>query len=130
MRQGIISNDGSTENCIKLRIDAKDKSTSNTRDNTIANAYRDNFIILLDFEMLDSAIPYYQWGLGNSLFYHLMFNNYNRVIKSTGANPDAKYEISDISLKYEIVTHPDLARHIELEYKNMVLLYDRVLRHR
>ena len=29
MRQGIISNDGCTGNCIKLRIDAKDKSASN-----------------------------------------------------------------------------------------------------
>ena len=30
VRQGIISNDGCTENCIKLRIDAKDKSASKT----------------------------------------------------------------------------------------------------
>ena len=29
MRQGIISNDACTENCIKLRIDAKDRGNSN-----------------------------------------------------------------------------------------------------
>ena len=29
IRQGIISNDGCTENCIKLRINASDKSTGN-----------------------------------------------------------------------------------------------------
>ena len=60
IRQGIISNDGCTENCIKLRIDAKDNSASNARDNTIANAYGDKFIISLDSEMLDSTTPYYQ----------------------------------------------------------------------
>ena len=43
---------------------------------------------------------------------------------------DAKYEISDRSLEYEIVTHPDLASHISVEYRNMAMLYDRVFKHR
>ena len=46
------------------------------------------------------------------------------------ASPDAKYEISNISLEYEIVTQPTLARSIKTEYDEMVLLYDRILRHR
>ena len=58
-----------------------------------------------------------------------MFNHYNRVINSTGAAPDAKYEISDISLEYEIVTQPELARSIKAEHDEMVLYYDRILRH-
>ena len=66
MRQGIIHSDGCTENYIKLRIDAKDKSASNAQDNAIANAYGDTFGIPLDFEMLDSMIPYYQLGLRNN----------------------------------------------------------------
>ena len=32
IRQGIISNDRCMENCIKLRINAGDKSTSNKKD--------------------------------------------------------------------------------------------------
>ena len=40
------------------------------------------------------------------------------------------YKITDISLEYEIVTQPTLARHISDEYQSMVLLYDRILRHR
>ena len=36
--QGIISNDGCTENCIKLRINTGDKSTSNAQDKAIADA--------------------------------------------------------------------------------------------
>ena len=58
IRQGIISNDGCTEKCIKLRINAGDKLTSNAQDKAIADAYGNKFIIPLDFEMLDSAAPY------------------------------------------------------------------------
>ena len=46
------------------------------------------------------------------------------------ASPDAKYKITDMSLEYEIVTQPTLAKHISDEYQSMALLYDRVLRQR
>ena len=127
--QGIISTDGFTVNCMKLRINAKDKSP-NTRDNAIADAYGNKFIIPLDFEMLDSAAPYYQAGLRNRLCYEITFNDHNRVINSSVASPDATYKITDISLEYEIITQPDLTRSIRSEYQHMVLLYDRILRHR
>ena len=133
IRQGIISTDGCTENCIKLRINAGDKSTSNAQDKAIADAYGNKFIIPLDFEMLDSAAPYFQAGLGNRLCYELTVNDYNRVIKSAVSSPkvpDAKYKVTDISLEYEIATQPDLARSIRSEYQHMALLYDRILRHR
>ena len=74
--------DGCTENCIKLRINAADKSPGNAQDKAIADAYGNKFIIPLDFEMLDSAAPYYQAGLGNRLCYELTFNDNNRVTKS------------------------------------------------
>ena len=79
--QGIISNDGCTENCIKLRINAGNKDATNAQDKAIADAYGNKFIIPLDFEMLDSAAPYYQAGLRNRLCYELIFNDYNRVTK-------------------------------------------------
>ena len=97
VRQGIISNDGCTENCIKLRINAGDKSAANKKDNAIAEAYGNKFLIPLDFEMLDSSAPYIQAGLGNRLCYEITFNDYNRVVKSAASSPkilDAKYVIS------------------------------------
>ena len=118
------------ENCIKLRINAGDKFTSNKKDSAIAEVYGNKFLIPLDFEMLDSSAPYYQAGLGNRLCYEITFNDYNRAIKSAIASPDAKYVISNISLEYEIVIQPTLVRHISDEYQNMALLYDRILRHR
>ena len=44
-----------------------------------------------------------------------------RVISAMTGNPP---------LEYEIVTQPDLTRSIRSEYQSMVLLYDRILRHR
>ena len=133
IRQGIISTDSCMENCIKLRINAGDKSTGNAQDKAIADAYGNKFIIPLDFEMLDSAAPYYQAGPRNRLCYELTFNDYNRVTKSRVSSPkvpDVKYKITDISLEYEIATQPNLTRLIRSEYEHMALLYDRILRHR
>ena len=118
IRQGIISNDGCTENCIKLRINASNKDATNAQDKAIADAYRIKFIIPLDFEMLDSVAPYYQAGLGNRLCYELTFNDYNQVTKSgvlSAKVPVVKYKIRDISLEYGITTQPDLARSIRSE---------------
>ena len=77
IRQGIISNDGCMENCIKLRINAGDKNASTTQYKATADTYGNKLIIPLGFEMLDSAVPYYQGGLGNRLSYELTFNDYN-----------------------------------------------------
>ena len=114
------SKSGCMENCIKLRINSGDKNASNAQDKAIADAYGNKFIIPLDFEMLDSAAPYYQAGLGNRLCYEVTFNYYNRVTKSGVSSPkvpDAKYKITDISLEYEIAIQPDLARSIRSEYQ-------------
>ena len=113
---------------MKLRINTADKSAGNAKDKAISDAYGNKFIIRLDFEMLESVMPYYQVGLGNRLCYEITTNYYNRVIKSAVASPDATYKITDISLEYEIVTQPDLTRSIKDEYQSMVLLYDKVLR--
>ena len=77
IRQGIVSNDGCAENCIKLRINAGDKNTGNKQDKAIADTYGNKFMIALDFEMLDSSIPYYQVGHGNRLCHEIMFSDYN-----------------------------------------------------
>ena len=114
IRQGIISNDGDlTPNYMKLRINAGNKDVTNAQDKVIADSYGNKFIIPLDFEMLDSAMPYYQVGLRNKLSYELKFNDYNRVINSS--KTDATYKMTDISIEYDIVTQPKLARSIRSE---------------
>ena len=72
-------------------------------------------------------MPYYQAALRNRLSYELKFNNYNRVINSSKTN--AMYTITDISLEYDIVTQPELARSARSEYDKIVLMYDRVIQY-
>ena len=61
---------------MKLKTIAGGKDFSYVQDDAIAKAYGNKFIIPLNFEMLDSAMPYYQSELGNRLHYEITFNDY------------------------------------------------------
>ena len=125
--QGIVEADGQTENAIKHRINAADKA-NNAKDQTVASIYDNRFCIPLDFELLESTIPFYQYGLGSHLTYELTSNDYGDVIKST--ETDATYTISNISLEFDTITNASLASQIRTEYMKMSILYDRILRAR
>ena len=64
----------------------------------------------LDFEMLESGLPLYQYGLGIRLTYESTFAGYSNVTKS--ATTDVSYTISNISLEFDTVTNPSLAGQI------------------
>ena len=98
--QGIIEAKGQTENAIKHWINAGDKA-NNAKDQTVASIYDNCFCIPLDFEILESSLPLYQYGIGSHLTYELTFADYSDVIKST--DPDATYTISNIILEFDTV---------------------------
>ena len=123
--QGIIEADGQTENAIKHGRNAGDKA-NNAKDQTVALIYDNRFCIPLDFEILESSLPLYQYGLGSRLTYELTFAGYSDVIKAT--NPDATYTISNISLEFDTITNASLASQIRTEYMKSSILYDRILR--
>ena len=125
--QGIVEADGQTEHAIKHRINASDKA-NNAKDQTVASIYNNRFRIPLDFEILESSLPLYQYGLGSHLTYELTFADYSDVIKAT--NPNATYTISNISLELDTVINASLASQIRTEYMKSSILYDRILRAR
>ena len=125
--QGIVEADGQTENAIKHWINATDK-TNNAKDQTVASTYDNRFCIPLDFEILESSLPLYQYGLGSRLTYELPFAGYSDVIKAT--DPDATYTISNISLEFDTIINASLASQIRTEYMKSSILYDRILRAR
>lgn len=115
-------------NMLKHRVGAGDKS-SDKEDEAIADAYKNRFCIPLDFEILETHMPFYQAGLGDRLEYELTFNDYNNVINST--DEDSKYIIKNICLEFDMVSDVELARQIRQQVSGkMVILYDRILRHR
>ena len=123
--QGIVEADGQTENAIKHRINATNKA-NNEKDQTVASIYDNRFCIPLDFEILESSLPLYQYGLGRCLMYESTFADYSDVIKAT--NPDATYTISNISLEFDTIINASLASQIRTEYMKSSILYDRILR--
>ena len=125
--QRIVDADGQTENAIKHWINATDKA-NNAKDQTVASIYDNRFCIPLDFEILESSLPLYQYGLGSRLTYELTYADYSDVIKAT--NPDATYTISNISLEFDTIINTSLASQIRTEYMKSSILYDRILRAR
>ena len=125
--QGIIETDCQSENAIKHRINVTDKA-NNAKDQTVASIYDNRFCIPLDFEILESSLPLYQYGLGSRLIYELTFADYSDVIKST--YPDATYTISNMSLEFDTIINASLASQIRTEYMKSIILYHRILRAR
>ena len=123
--QGIDETDGQTENAIKHRINAGDKA-SNANDQMVASIYDNRFCIPLDFEILETSLPLYQYGLGSPLTYELTFADYSNVMKAT--DTDATYTISNISLEFDTIINASLASQIRTEYMKSSILYDRILR--
>ena len=125
--QGVVEAEGQTENAIKHRINAGDKANY-AKNQTVASIYDNRFCIPLDFEILESSLPLYQYGLGSHLTYELTFADYSNVIKAM--NPDATYTISNISLEFDTIINASLASQIRTEYMKSSILYDRILRAR
>ena len=125
--QGIVEADGQMGNAIKHRINSGDKAV-NAKGQTVASIYDNRFCIPLDFEILESSLPLYQYGLGSHLTYELTFGDYSDVIKST--DPDATDTISNISSEFDTIINASLASQIRTEHMKNSILYDRILRAR
>ena len=123
----IVEADGQSENAIKHQINTTDKA-NDAKDQTVASIFNNRFCIPLDFEVLGSSLPIYQYGLGSHLPYDLTFADYSDVIKAM--DPDATYTISNISLEFDTVINVSLASQIRTEYMKSSILYDRILRAR
>ena len=123
--QGIVETDGQTENAIKHRINASNKA-NDAKDQTVASIYDNWFCIPLDFEILQSSLPLYQYGLGSHFTYELTFSDYSDVIKAN--KPDATYTISNISLEFDTLINGSLASQIRTQYMKSIIPYDRVVR--
>ena len=80
--QGIDLSDDS--NVIRIRVGAGNKDETEAEDAAIAAAYGNRYHIPLDFELLESHMPFYQSALGDRLEYELTFNDYSRVVVATG----------------------------------------------
>ena len=122
--QGIDLSDDS--NVTRIRVGAGNKDETETEDAAIAAAYGNRYHIPLDFELLESHMPFYQSALGDRLEYELTFNEYSRVVVATG-DAAASYSIDNIALEFDMVTQPDLARQIRNQYAGRLAVLSGIL---
>ena len=120
--QGIIK----SANALKHRINAGDK-TDNKKDKIMTSIFKNRFCIPLEFELIHTHAPFFPGALNEKLSYELTFNSYDQVLLSSDTN--AKYQISNISLEFDIVMHKELARMVLQKYQQYPVFYQRVLHH-
>ena len=66
--QGLVEISGQTQNAIKHRINAADKA-NDANDKAVAAIFDNKFNIPLEFEIFESGLLLYQYGLGSQLTY-------------------------------------------------------------
>ena len=118
----------------KIRINAGDKGSvakdvaaKKKKKKKKKKVLGNMFYIPLDFEILSSHNPFFQYELKDKLSYELTFNSYGRVVVSSDTS--ASYRISEIKLEFDVVNSPELAQMIRNKYSGKsVVLYDRVFR--
>ena len=116
-------------NATKLRVGGGDAANV-LADKAISEAYGNRFFVPLDFEILESHMPFYQAGLGDRLEYELTFNEYGSTMQATAA-AGGSYTVENISLEFDKVTNAELARLIRSQYASrLAILFERILRHR
>ena len=127
-RMNIVYQGLGESNMLKHRV-GTGNATADAEDEAVSMAYSNRFCIPLDFELLETHMPFYQAGLGDRLEYELTFNDYDKVINSSDA--DSSYKIKNICLEFDKVTDIELALQIRQQYNGRIaILYDRILRHR
>ena len=126
--QGIDLSDDRNMN--RIRIGAGNKDETEAEDKAVADAYGNQFHIPLDFELLETHMPFNQSALGDRLEYELIFNDYSRVVVATD-DAAATYTVENICLEFDMITQPDLAPLIQNQCAGrLAILYNLVLRHR
>ena len=100
--QGIDASDN--RETTRIRVGAGNGESGVAADKVIADAFGDRFFTPLDFELLESHMPFYQSALGDRLEYELNDYDYNCVIQ---VDVDASYHIGGISLEYDMAISPE-----------------------
>ena len=60
------------------QVDVGNKDERETEDKAVANAYDKQIYIPLDFELLETHMPFYQSAFADRLEYELTFNDYRQ----------------------------------------------------
>jgi hypothetical protein len=124
--QGIDTSKNANVN--KIRIGAGDKDATIAADVAVAGLFGNRFSIPLDFELLETDMPFYQTAFNDTLEYEFTIKKFADVIKATGT--DCEFKISNITLEFRKIKSREIANEIKRLYESgKEVLFDRIHRY-
>lgn len=124
--QGIDTSNNANVN--KIRIGAGDKDATIAADVAVAGLFGNRFCIPLDFEILETDMPFYQTAFNDLLEYEFTIKNHPDIIKATGT--DCEFKISNITLEFQKIKSDVLVKEIKHNYSGgKEVLFDRIHRY-
>ena len=129
LRQGI-----SSKNMRKLRTNADDKVTSNSKEVTLAAIHNTKYVIPLDHPVLSDHGAFYPNALPHPLTFEISFPKVDQIVnhdekeeKKTPPN----YKIKNLELEYHCIVSEDLSREALSSYQiGKGFYYENVLLHK
>ena len=129
LRQGI-----SSENMRKLRTNAGDKSTSNSKEVTLAAIHNTKYVIPLDHPVLSDHGAFYPKALPHPLLFEITLPKVDHIVnhdKKEKEKTPPTYKINNLELEYRCITSDDLSREATSSYQvGKGFLYENVILHK
>ena len=126
LRQGI-----SSENIRKLRTNAGDKDTSNSKEVTLANIHDTKYCIPIDHPILDDHGVFHPWALSDQLCFEITFASINNVVIYSDKTKPPNYKITNLELEYRCISSEFLANEAAGGYQvGCGFLYENIVLHK
>ena len=126
LRQGI-----SSENIRKLRTNAGDKDTSNSKEVTLASIHNTKYCIPIDHPILDDHGVFYPWALSHPLCFEITFAPVNNAVIYSDDTKPPNYKITNLELEYRCISSEFLANEAAGIYQvGCGFLYENIVLHK
>ena len=129
LRQGI-----SSENMRKLRTNAGDKSTSNSKEVALAAIHNTKYVIPLDHPVLSDHGAFYPKALPHPLTFEITLPKVDEIVnhdKKEKEKTPPTYKLMNIELEYRCITSEDLSREAMTSYQvGKGFLYENIILHK
>ena len=129
LRQGI-----SSENMRKLRTNAGDKNTSNSKEVALAAIHNTKYVIPLDHPVLSDHGALYPKALPHPLMFEITLPKIDQIVnhdKKDKEKTPPTYKITNLELEYRCIVSDDLSREAMTSYQvGKGFLYENVILHK
>ena len=130
-RENMLRHGISSENMRKLRTNAGDKNTSNTKEVAMAALHNTKYCIPLDHPILTDHGVFYSKSLPHPLKFEISLAPVRDVVVFSDTTKEPTYTITNLELEYRCISSKFLADQAQAAYKNNhAFFYENILHHK